>query len=397
MTVSPDGRFAYVTHTLGRFTLPTTQLDRGWMNTSALSVIDLAGKKLFNTVLLDEIDRGSANPWGVVCTPDGRWICIAVSGTHEISIVDRTALHDKLDRLAKGEKVSPVSIKPDDAPNDLSFLVGIRRRLALAGNGPRGIAFAGGKLFAAEHFTDSLGVIAVEPDPYAKAQSLSLGPKQEMTVARKGEMFFHDAALCFQQWQSCASCHPDARVDGLNWDLLNDDMGNPKSTKSMLWAHRTPPSMMSGIRESAEKAVRSGIRAIQFAVRPEEDAVAIDEYLKALKPVPSPYLVNGKLSEAALRGEKIYKKAGCADCHPAPLFTDLKHYNIGTSSGLDENKDYDTPTLVEVWRTAPYLVDGRAATMLEVLGKYNPGDKHGSTSKLTDAERADLAEYVLSQ
>lgn len=397
VAISPDGRFAYVTHTLGRYTLPTTQLDRGWMNTAGLSVIDIAGAKLFNTVLLDEIDRGAANPWGVAVSPDSKWLCIAVAGTHEISIVDRAALHDKLDRLAKGEKVSPVSARPEDAPNDLSFLVGIRRRLPLTGNGPRGIAVAAGKAWACEYFTDSLGVIAVEPDPYAKAASLPLGPKPELTVARKGEMFFNDAALCFQQWQSCASCHPDARADGLNWDLLNDGMGNPKNTKNMLWAHRTPPSMMSGIRESAEKGVRAGIRFIQFAVRPEEDAVAIDEYLKTLTPVPSPYLVNGRLSDAARRGEKIFKKAGCAACHPAPLFTDLKPYNIGTSAGLDEGKEYDTPTLVEAWRTAPYLADGRAATMADVVGRCNPGDKHGATSKLSDQDRADLVEYVLSQ
>ena len=45
----------------------------------------------------------------------------------------------------------------------------------------------------------------------------------------RGNMYFHDATLGFQGWQSCASCHPnDARADGLNWDLLNDGLGNPK-------------------------------------------------------------------------------------------------------------------------------------------------------------------------
>ena len=37
----------------------------------------------------------------------------------------------------------------------------------------------------------------------------------EMTEVRKGEQYFNDATLCFQKWQSCASCHPDARADGL--------------------------------------------------------------------------------------------------------------------------------------------------------------------------------------
>ena len=60
-------------------------------------------------------------------------------------------------------------------------------------------------------------------------------------------------------------------------------------------------------------------------------------------------------------------------------------------------KEFDTPTLVEVWRTAPYLFDGRAATMLEVLTKFNPKDTHGATSKLSKQQIADLAEYVLSR
>ena len=62
--------------------------------------------------------------------------------------------------------------------------------------------------------------------------------------ARRGEMLYNDGSMCFQQWQSCASCHPDGRVDGLNWDLLNDGMGNPKQTRSELYNHVTPPTMI---------------------------------------------------------------------------------------------------------------------------------------------------------
>jgi cytochrome c peroxidase len=217
-----------------------------------------------------------------------------------------------------------------------------------------------------------------------------------MTTIRKGELFFQDARLCFQKWQSCVSCHPDTRVDGLNWDLLNDGIGNPKNARSMLLAHKTPPVMTLGIRDSAEMAVRSGIRFIQFAVRPDQDAAAIDEYLKSLQAVPSPYLVNGQLSPAAQRGQKVFEDAKCATCHPAPLFTDLKQYELGTTKGMDKGKPVDTPTLVEVWRTGPYLHDGRAATMKDLFTKFNPGDKHGVTSNLSAEDMAALIEYVLS-
>lgn len=394
--VSPDGKYAYATHLLSRYHLPTTQLERGWMNTNALSVIDIEKKELVNTVLLDSVDLGAANPWGVACSADGQWLCVAHAGTHELSVIDRPALHTKLDRVAAGERVSEVSQTKDDVPNDLAFLVDLRRRIALKGNGPRGVALIGTQAFAAEYFTDSIGTVSIAPAPRARAESLPLGPVRELTVVRKGELFFNDAALCFQHWQSCASCHPDGRVDGLNWDLMNDGLGNPKNTKNMLLSHVTPPAMSLGVRDTAEMAVRSGIKYIQFAVRPEEDAVAIDEYMKAMKPEPSPYLVNGQLSESAVRGKEVFERAACAQCHSGPHYTDLKQYDVGTATGRDAGQPVDTPALIEAWRTAPYLHDGRSAMMEEVLTKHNPGDVHGTTSPLSADELRDLAVFLLS-
>ena len=176
-----------------------------------------------------------------------------------------------------------------------------------------------------------------------------------------------------------------------------------KNTKSMLLAHETPPAMVTGIRKDAETGVRAGIRHIQFAVRPEEDAVALDEFLKSLKPVRSPHLVKGflsskakNLSSAAKRGRKLFKKSRCGTCHSGKLYTDMKKYDVGTGLGREEGIKLDTPTLVEVWRTAPYLHDGRATTIEQVLNKFNESDKHGTTSGLTLREARDLAEYIRS-
>ena len=232
-----------------------------------MSIIDIPKKELLNTVLLDDVDLGAANPWGVACTDEGKYICVTHAGTHEVSVIDATSPHNKLASVAKGEKVSDVSLTPADVPNDLSFLVGLRRRLKLTGNGPRGLVVIGAKVYAAEYFTDSLGVIDTNPALYPKSRSIALGTVKSMTKVRKGQMLFNDASLCFQHWQSCASCHPGGgRVDALNWDLLNDGIGNPKNTKSMLLAHKTPPSMMTGVRPDAESAVRAGIRHIQFRI-----------------------------------------------------------------------------------------------------------------------------------
>jgi cytochrome c peroxidase len=151
--------------------------------------------------------------------------------------------------------------------------------------------------------------------------------------------------------------------------------------------------MITGIRPDAETAVRAGIRHIQFAVATENQARSIDAYLKSLKPVPSPYLNAGAALE---RGRRWFQESGCAWCHLGPHYTDLRKYDLGTGQALDAGRPLDTPTLVEVWRTAPYLNDGRAATIQDVLTTFNPEDRHGQTSDLSPEDIEDLAAYVLS-
>ncbi len=409
IVVSPDGKYVYVSHILARYTVPTSQLERGWMNTNALSIIDVTNKQLVDTVLLDDVDDGAANPWAIACTSDGKYICVTHAGTDELSIINARALLNKISNYHANEKrtqqKSNVLYASDsydstfssNIPNELSFLYGIRQRVKLPGKGPRALAVVGRRVYVAEYFTDSVTLVDMDKKPRPETTGLSLGPRPQMTRRRRGEMLFNDASLCFQRWQSCASCHPGGgRADALNWDLLNDGIGNPKNTKSLLLAHKTPPVMITGVRDRAETAVRAGIKHILFAMYAEEDAIAIDEYLKSLKPVPSPYLVKGKLSNSARRGRKVFDKAGCASCHKGPLYTDLQKYDVGTGKGLDKDIKFDTPTLVEVWRTAPYLYDGRATTIKEILTTHNPDDKHGRTSNLTDNEINDLVWFILS-
>jgi YVTN family beta-propeller protein len=389
--VSPDGKYVYVTHIMGRYHMPTTQVERGWINTNAMTIIDTATRKILNTVLLDDTELGAANPWGVACTADGKFICVTHAGTHELSVIDQPAMMARLEEVAD----------PDDVRNDLAFLVDIRRRLDLSGNGPRGLVMIGTTAYAAEYFTDSIGVLDINPDasPRPTAKSVPLGPAIKESIVRKGERLFHDGKLCFQQWHSCTSCHPESRADGLNWDLLNDGMGNLKQTKNMLLAHKTPPAMVTAIRDKAETAVRAGFQFIQFSVRPEEEAAAVDEYLKSLKPVPSPYLVDGKLSPAAERGKKLFfdKTVGCALCHPKPLYTDLTIHNVGSKSGNDRRDTFDTPTLIECWRTAPYMHDGQYTTIKELITDGQHDVKAGKRlDKLDEEQLDDLVEFVLS-
>jgi cytochrome c peroxidase len=272
------------------------------------------------------------------------------------------------------------------------------QRVSLPGKGPRKLTLHGSTAYITQYFSDDVAVVDLQSDVLTASHTIPVGPPPALTVARRGELLFNDATLCYQQWISCASCHPDGRVDGLNWDLLNDGVGNSKNTRSMLLAHRTPPSMATGVRTSAELAVRSGLAHILFADRPEEEAVAIDAYLRSLKPVLSPYLVDGELSAAAKRGRSLFhgKRVACHRCHPAPLYTDLRLHPVGTKKLYDRNVRFDTSSLVEAWRTAPYMHDGRHMTIKEVLVKGGHGLRKDESDSMSDSEIDDLVEFVLS-
>lgn len=376
IALSPDGRYVFVTHNLGRFQVPTSQLQQGWMNTSAMSVIDTQNNTFSGSVLLDEPEQGAAGIWGVQCTP--QYIIISHSGTHELSLIEYPRFLEAYKGYANKMSLA----------YDLRFLYGMRTRYKLNGNSPRDFVLDGNRVIVPTFFSDVVHILNLDNK---ELKEYPLAPNRIETAELKGEKYFNDATYCFQQWQSCNGCHPgDARTDGMNWDLMNDGIGNPKNCKSMLYSHVTPPSMISGIRASAELAVRKGYAFIQFVEMPEEYACCVDAYLKSLRPVQSPYLVDGQLSEKAKKGQKVFEKLNCNSCHSGPYFTDLKTYRIGKD--VEFEKGWDTPTLVEVWRTAPYLFDGRAATLQDVFEAH----KHGIEKKVSKKEIEELTEYVNS-
>ena len=120
----------------------------------------------------------------------------------------------------------------------------------------------------------------------------------------------------------------------------------------------------------------------------------------------SPYAKNG-FSEAANRGRDIFfsKKTQCATCHSGPFFCDsqprvvreIVRHDVGTG-GSDPSETmgpaYDTPTLLGIYRTAPYLHHGKAATLKDVLTTLNHNDRHGKTSHLKSKQITDLVEFL---
>ncbi len=392
LCVSPDGKHALVTHLLANFEQIPFRVDTGWINVNVLSVIDTQQRKVLSTIGMDYYDLGAGNPWDVTWTADGKSVCVSMAGTHELSVIDSS---DLLGEFAHRTMQPMMAVWPIY----LSLGESLWRRVKLPGKGLRGVAAAGSKVYVAQYFSDNVAVVDLEASGGAPAGAIALGPPPQLTAQRRGELLFQDATICYQQWVSCASCHPDGRTDALNWDLMNDGVGNFKNTKSMLLAHQTPPAMAEGVRKSAELAVRSGFVHILFADRPEEEAIAVDSYLRSLRPVPSPHLVDGRLSPAAERGRELFHSArvACHRCHPAPLYTDRRSHNVGTRRRRTDYKDsFDTPTLIEVWRTAPYLHDGRYTTVKQLLVEGKHGLRRGRSDELSEQDLDDLAEFVLS-
>lgn len=416
VAVSPDGRWAYVTHTRGRTTLPTTQLERGWVNTNALSVIDLTARKLYATVLLDLVTEGAADPWGIALAADASTAWISIAGTHQIAKIELARLHEfmagrgdikslGLSDTYSGPATVWQQIKEDPSKRDqlsyhLSALYAadLLSRIRTPAQGPRGVALSpdGKCLAVASYYTGE--VLLLDPDRCRLMKTISLGPQPEPDEVRHGEFVFHNGHHSFQHWLSCSTCHPDGRADAMNWDLLNDGIGNPKNAKSLLWSHKTPPAMSLGVRGNMEEAAQKGFQFIQFREVEAGDLKAVHAYLRSMKPERSPHLVNGRLSEKALRGEKIFKDehVGCAHCHPGPLYTSMEPHDVGTKHELDRKSSFDTPTCVEMWRSGPYLHDGSAVTLEQMLTTMNPDDKHGKTSHLSAADIEALVEYLLS-
>ena len=87
------------------------------------------------------------------------------------------------------------------------------------------------------------------------------------------------------------------------------------------------------------------------------------------------------------RGFELFNsdQIGCFHCHGTVLFTDNRFHNNGldlfpadsgralvTKESFDLGK-FRTPTLRNVAHTAPYMHDGRFATLREVVEHYNTG------------------------
>jgi len=107
---------------------------------------------------------------------------------------------------------------------------------------------------------------------------------------------------------------------------------------------------------------------------------------------------------AAARGRVLFiGKGKCASCHSGPLFTDVtdggKLHPQSASVALDKDyvkrsatKQWRVTPLKGIWQHPPYFHDGSAKTLADVVARYN----QERNLRLSDAEKADLTEYLKS-
>jgi cytochrome c peroxidase len=251
-----------------------------------------------------------------------------------------------------------------------------------------------------------------------------------------GERLFQDPRLSGNGKQSCASCHSPARAFSDHVALSRGAEGKPGARNAMTlfnlaWA---PAYAWDGgkarVRDQALAAMTNPLEmnaapanvtaalgrdpemgrgfAAAFGtpeVTAARIALALEQYLLTQVSGDSRFdrALQGKLtlSEEEKRGFALFateydpargqRGADCFHCHGGSLFSDYAYKNNGiglaasdagrarvTGSAGDQGK-FKTPSLRNVALTAPYMHDGRFATLEQVVAHYDHGVQRSNT------------------
>jgi YVTN family beta-propeller protein len=398
---TPDGAAALVTLVRPKNLVPALQVERGWMMTNGIAVLDVASGRAAQ-MPLDEEEAYYADPSDVAVTPDGRRAFVSHGGVDVVTAIDLPAL------------LAVVRETPEAELAGYANRLDVSRRYVLAripvGSNPRGLAVSpdGRRLYVAERLDDRIGVVDVAA--LRKAGSIDLeGPRRE-TLVRRGERNFNSARFTFQNQFSCRSCHPDNHMDRLQYDFEPDGLGrNVVDNKTMLGLRDTAPYKWNG--RNTSLYMQCGIRFARFLMRtepfPVEELNALVAFLMSLDPPRNRHRIpGGALTPAQRRGKEIFERARmrdgapipssnrCVTCHRPPRYTDRRRADVGSASPGDTETAFDTPHLEHLPMSAPYLHDGKALTLEEIWTLYSPDDTHGVTSDLGKDGLNDLIEYL---
>jgi YVTN family beta-propeller protein len=398
---SKDGRFGIVAQIRPKNLIPLAHVEHGFALGNSILVFgeDVGGPV---QLLIDELDRYYSMPFGVAITPDGRTAYISTTGSDSVTVIDI----GKLVEFVRG--LSPRDRKR--VGNDLSASSHYVVRRIDVGRSPKGIALSpdGSRLYVANRLDDSISVIDTAVNKVERA--ITLGGPEQLTPIRRGERLFYNSRFSFQGQFSCAGCHIEGTFDGLAWDLEPDGFGiDIVDNKPLEAVYGTEPFKWNGGNPDLE--TECGIRTEKFFYRSQsysqEELADLVKFIKSMPARPNRFrAANGDLTPAQERGlaifERTKRKNGmpipeelqCGTCHSGPKYTNQMLTGVGTKKPVDRSGLFDTPHLVNIALTAPYLHDGSARTLEEIWTVFNPDDKHGVTNDLSKDELNDLIEYL---
>ncbi|MDB5049142.1 MAG: hypothetical protein JWO30_2213 [Fibrobacteres bacterium] len=396
---------------------------------SMVSRIDMSTGREQVSLRLDIDD--SEGPVAVAFGPWGFPAFIAFRGSEKVLAWD--PFDDARITTLPDVGASPMGLAVDSATGRLFVQAFLSRTVSVYD--AAGLVFGGGTLAP-----------LLKTVPTASREPLS-------AAVLSGKRIFNnttDIRMCKDGYLSCATCHAEGGSDGRVWDFTDRGEGL-RSTVPLFGRARQGPLHWSGNFDEVQDfendmrgpfggngflpqaAFLQGSRSLPLGDRKaglsaELDALAA--YVASLETVPpSPWRnPDGTLTAAARRGKAVFFRAdvGCARCHAPPDYSDSRMpapggakagtdtlypgdavtaegflvHDVGTlkpTSGKRLGgplKGLDTPGLKGLWDTAPYLHDGSAATLEEVLVSSDPSDRHGVTGHLTVGERGDLIAFL---
>jgi sugar lactone lactonase YvrE len=381
--------------------VPITQVKDGWVMSTGVAISQEDGE--VTQIPLDEANAYFSDPSGVVASPDGKRAYVASGGADVVTVLD-------LDRLAAWLTEANAV-----ARNEAILDMALSSRYVVAriptGCNPRhlGLSPDGRRLFVAERLDDR--VLVVDTASLKPVGRIVLGDGGRNDPIRQGERVFTRAKYTFQSQFSCRSCHPDGHVDGLSYDFDGSGVGdNLLDNRSLCGVAGTAPFKWNGKNPTLQ--FQDGPRFARVLMRtdpipsPQLDELAT--FLEHLPPTRTlPWNRVGRpLTPAEERGRKLFYAAKqtdgtpipvalqCQTCHRPPLFTDRLLRSVGTAPTPEFKAGVDTPHLLGIGASAPYLHDGRAKTLEEIWTTYQKDDLHGVSSYWSKEQLNDLVDYL---
>jgi YVTN family beta-propeller protein len=382
--IAADG--AIIAPHMVRRSLPVSRgnIAEGWVIDNRLTRITPEPDRGVEQAALDERGDACADLFAVVFSPDRKHMIVTAAGTHELLVFH-------------AGKIPWTVADPGDLI-DTELLGGPHkmRRIPLGGR-PMGAAISPDSrtAVAANYLSDSIQVVDLAAGKVER--TIRLGGPQQPSPARQGEAIFYDAKRSHAGWFSCNTCHVEGHTNGMLWDTLNDNTyGNPKLTLSLRGVAKTGPWTWHGFQNDLADAARKSLITTMSGDEPDDaDVAAVVEFFRTLDHPRNPNRgPNGKLSSAAKRGEAVFfGKANCSECHNGPQYTSSKLFNVKTALESGRHALFSPPTLRGLHARGPFLHDGRAETLEDVVRKHHTPTMVGG-QEITEAERRDLIEFL---